>query len=186
MIWYNTGCYKWTNLIIFMLAAITLVSLQIVDTTIKTCNDAYHTIEPCLNSTTCELRYCEPSICNNHTCLPRVFHPCRHKDSIYYPDDRCPDEIFYQLSWINLVCAIILLVIVVVYIITLIHYRCYYYYRVDQDDSEWTDLLNETPNGQIIICDRCRGTGADALLNHQCGLCKGAGRIIKRKATVID
>lgn len=181
---YNTSCYKWTSLGIFVTASVVLLTLQIIDITIKTCDDAYHSIDPCLNSSTCALRYCEPTICHNYTCLPRVYHPCRHRDSIYYPDDRCPDEIFYKMSWINLICIIIIIIVLFIYILSLIHYRCHYYYRISNDDSEWVDLLNDTPNPEVSTCPTCNGFGADLVTDALCSECRGKGRIIKSKSSI--
>ena len=174
---YNTNKFKYTSIGLISICTILILTISIVEYTIDPCNDSYHNIESCLNSTTCEERYCEPSICSNYTCLPRVYKWCKHRNYIFYPDDECPKEIFHKISWIKISLGSIILLILIIYLITLIHYRCHYYYQYISDTTDWDDNL--TVDSVIELCDTCDGHGVNILSSSQCYMCEGKGRIIK-------
>ena len=176
---YNTNCFKYTSISILIICIIGLLSTGIIDYVITPCNDAYHSIDPCLNSSNCDERYCEPTTCKNYTCLPRIYKVCKHDNKLFYPElDKCPNDIIDDISWVRIILSGISLLVVIIYLITLIHYRCHYYYQYVSDGTDWNDQLNNNPNSNIVLCDLCNGAGRDMIYGAYFAKCNGQGRIL--------
>lgn len=168
---YRTSWYRWVSLSIFVGSLIALLSVLIIDMTLDMCNDPYHDISYCLNSTSCDIRYCEPSICSNITCLPRIKKWCIHEDMIYYPEGECPKPKLYKSSWVILGLLLTITLDFIVFICTIIHGKCTQNYSSYYLDDDLADSLLNDHNTPAKTCPICKGTSYD------CDRCSGSGMV---------
>ena len=175
---YQSSVYRWVSLLIFILASIGIVSILIIVITMDKCNDPYHDIGHCLNSTDCDVRYCEPSICDNYTCLPRLKTWCAHEEKIFYPDGNCPNDKLYIFSWVALRLIGVILFDALIYVITLCHYRYFYDYSKVYHHDEYEDDLIGNKDLRLDICSDCVGVGNDMKSGAKCTTCNGLGQVL--------
>lgn len=169
--WYRTPCYRWISISAGMSCIIFIITMNIVDMTLNSCNDPYHNIHTCLNSSSCDVRYCEPSICSNYTCLPRISSYCIDDEMIYYPNGECPKPKQYKSAWIVLGAGVILLVDFLVFIGSLIHDKCTQGYTTMYLDDDLADTLARNPWTRTVTCNECNGLVPD------CTNCNGSGKV---------
>lgn len=167
---YQQSLYKWTIFILLIACGISAAVLLLLDMTTKVCNDQYHDINECLESTNCEERYCEPTPCSNYTCLPRVRDWCILDNMYYYPDDICPQDKKYKTAYVvfGILCGAV--VIILVHIITMCHYRF-----VQHPYTRLNKSLESDEN--YTTCSECGGIGNDIMTNRMCSLCQGKGKM---------
>lgn len=176
---YQSSGYRWVSISIFISASIAILTLLIIDITMNTCNDPYHDVDTCLNSTSCDVRYCEESICANYTCLPRIRAWCIHDETIFYPDGECPQKKIYKTSWIVLGLVLTIFLDGAIYMITIIHYRyTYYYSNMYVDDGAVSNAIISNPDINKVKCRSCNGVGDDLLNSTKCKNCNGKGYIL--------
>ena len=175
---YHSSRYRWISIAIFISASIAVISLLGVDISMDQCNDSYHNIEPCLNSTTCDVRYCEETICSNYTCIPRIKKWCVNENIIFYPDGKCPEEKMYKTSIIVLVLTLVICLDCFIFLVTIIHYRYNYHYDEMYHDDGASDGRIRNPNNRKIKCSSCNGIGDDIVRNDKCNHYNGKGYIV--------
>lgn len=176
---YQTSAYRWISFSIFISAMISMTALLIIDMTMNGCNDPYHDITNCINSTSCDVRYCEESICANYTCLPRIKKWCVHDNTIFYPDGECPELKKYNTSLIVLCLLMVIFLDGFIYVSTIIHYRYTYYYKsLYVDDGAVSNPYISDPRMNKVNCRSCNGVGDDIVNGTKCKNCNGKGYIV--------
>lgn len=175
---YHTTGFRLIMTCLFCTAAVGICALLLLDITMDTCNDPYHDVEDCLNSTNCDMRYCEPSLCGNYTCLPRMKSWCIHNDIIFYPNGDCPQSKGYKTSIVVLSLVGFCILLIVIYLITICHYRYIQYHQYTYLDNDLADKLSKNPDAIIKTCTLCYGVGKDMATMALCDNCRGSGKIL--------
>jgi len=176
---YQGSGYRWMSFSVFISASIAMLTVLIIDMTMNGCNDPYHDITNCINSTSCDVRYCEESICANYTCLPRIKKWCVHNEMVFYPEGECPEPKKYNTSMVVLCLLIVIFLDAFIYMMTIIHFRYNYYYsNMYMDDGAVPNPYIADPRVNKVKCGSCNGVGDDIVNGIKCKNCNGKGNII--------
>ncbi len=170
---YRTPWYRWISLSIFVGCLIIILSILIVDMTLDSCNDPYHDISLCLNSTSCDIRYCEPSICHDYICLPRIKKWCIHEEMIYFPEGNCPKHKLYKSAWVIFWTFIVVVIDFIIFIGTIIDGKCTQNYSEFYLDDDLAESILNNENAFLDECPICRGN------SYECERCNGRGIVNK-------
>lgn len=176
--WYNKAGYRWISISLAMTCVAAMLSFTIIDLSTGKCNDSYHNIYDCLNSTSCDTRYCEPSSCTGYTCLPRLSNTCMEDNILYYIEGKCPKPKPYNTSLIIIIFTSILAADLLLFVITLIHDKCTQTYAELYLDDEISDRLIKGQNVKKKHCNKCRG------VIDGCNACNGTGLMIESQSDI--
>lgn len=167
--WYKSSGYRWVSISLAMGCVATILAFGIIDLITRRCNDSYHNINNCLNSTSCDVRYCEPSSCEGYTCLPKLSSECIEDDMIYFMEGKCPMKKKYKTSIIIIGLSSALFINLLIFFTTIIYDKCSQTYAELYLDDEVTDRIIKNTNGSIIKCSNCMG------MTDGCIHCNGTG-----------